>query len=167
MGVGVGVSVDMMGMSIDPPPGLHRQSRVRQCLLAPGELPALRAAGLQVGKEVLYQHARELYKTIASGESMGEIKGDDINGSDLTTQWINWREYIALHERSVEIVANGIAAVTAQRDKHLADFKRDGFRVFFVIHRSLGGKFRLHPTKEYLRPMASDGPVLQSTLTEI
>ena len=97
-------------------------------------------------KRSLHKLAREALNSISLAATNVEHTDDAwLRTEDLET-WFPWREYIACHPRSSEIIGSGVTHATAEFINGTKDPNRDGQRrLDFIVRRSDGTLCRLHP----------------------
>ena len=90
---------------------------------------------------------------------------------DLTLSWQDWREYIAKHERSEDIVGPGVVSMKAERVPDTPDPNRHGQnRLDFWVRRLDGTAVRLHPgtsRRSDAKIVFVSAKVLQDTLDDV
>ena len=75
-----------------------------------------------------------------------DAQDETATGTDLSTTWQNWKEYVAFHKDGAELVGPGIVAVTDQLIEGTSDPNRFGVPRFdFVLHHRGGGYVWIHP----------------------
>ena len=103
------------------------------------DIAALRAAErARTPRRSLHKLAREALNTIAAAGADSDVARD-------LDAWFPWREYLALHENAVVIIASGITHAVAEFID-VRDPNRGGqARLDFVFYRADGSYCRLHP----------------------
>ena len=103
------------------------------------DIASLRAAErARTPRRSLHKLAREALNTIAAAGADSDVARD-------LDAWFPWREYLALHENAVVIIASGITHAVAEFID-VRDPNRGGqARLDFVFYRADGSYCRLHP----------------------
>ena len=112
-------------------------------LLTKNDLPELRQLVLTFAHVLgdLHDEARAFTNKFANADH--EAIGVQAN---LTTEWPNWKLYIASHKQAAELIGPGVKAFTAELIDGTKDPNRGGrLRLDLVIRHTDNAYWRLHP----------------------
>ena len=123
-----------------PPAANDTNGASEHVLLSLDDLRELRQHG-QGLREVLHDEARAFIDKFANVDN--EAIGVQ---ADLTTEWPNWKLYIANHKVARDLIGPGVKAFTVEFIAGTKDPNRGGRpRLDFVIRHSNNAYWRLHP----------------------
>ena len=123
-----------------PEPAVGEDGAAEHVLLTLHDLPELQRRGRAL-LGVLHDEARAFTDKFANAEP--ETIGVQ---ADLTTEWQNWKLYIANHKLAPDLIGPGVKAFTVEFIEGTKDPNRGGRpRLDLVIRHSNNAYWRLHP----------------------